>query len=162
MNFIYRAPRVRNAKGFTLIELLVVIAIIGMLTSVVLVSLGPARSRARDSKRQADIYQIALAMESCFDDAQCGGGQEKYPSPSGSPLAVSSICQTGGTCYINPLPPDPSTSIAYAWLDNSANKTKYCVYATLESQKYAAASQNGTCMQLNTKPTTLDCWTTCP
>ena len=32
----------RRTKGFTLIELLVVIAVIGMLASIVLVSLGPA------------------------------------------------------------------------------------------------------------------------
>lgn len=55
-------------RGFTLIELLVVISIIGLLASVVLVALNSTRAKARDSKRVADMNQIAKAMELFFDD----------------------------------------------------------------------------------------------
>lgn len=57
-----------NKKGFTLIELLVVIAIIGLLATIVLVSLNNARKKARDIKRIADIKQIQTALEMYYDD----------------------------------------------------------------------------------------------
>jgi len=54
-------------KGFTLIELLVVIAIIGILASVVLVSVNTARKKTRDAKRASDIKQVQLALEMYYD-----------------------------------------------------------------------------------------------
>ena len=56
--------REKRQRGFTLIELLVVIAIIGVLATIVMVSVNDLRARARDDRRAADIKAIrdALAM----------------------------------------------------------------------------------------------------
>ena len=55
-------------KGFTLIELLVVISVIGLLASVILVSLNSARQKARDAKRKADLRQLATALNLYYND----------------------------------------------------------------------------------------------
>ncbi len=57
-----------NKKAFTLIELLVVIAIIGILATLAVVALQQARSRARDSKRVADVKQLQTALELFFNE----------------------------------------------------------------------------------------------
>ncbi len=57
-----------NKKGFTLIELLVVIAVIGVLSSIVLVSLSGVRGKARDAIRQSDMSQIRKALEVYYTD----------------------------------------------------------------------------------------------
>lgn len=63
--------------GFTLIELLVVIAIIGLLSSIVLVSLSTARSKGMDAQRVANISAVRTALELYY------GSHNGYP-PSGS------------------------------------------------------------------------------
>lgn len=57
-----------KARGFTLVELLVVVAIIGILASIITVSVSGSRARGKDSKRISDIRAIQLALETYFND----------------------------------------------------------------------------------------------
>lgn len=57
-------------KGFTLIELLVVVAIIGVLATIVLSSLGAARTRAKDASVLATMSSYRAQIELAFPDGQ--------------------------------------------------------------------------------------------
>lgn len=57
----------KASKGFTLIELLVVVAIIGILASIVLVSLNSARAKGRDASAKGSISSIRAAAEIYYD-----------------------------------------------------------------------------------------------
>ena len=125
-------------NGFTLIELLVVIAIIGILSTVVLVSLGGARAKARDARRMADINQIVLALEMDYSD------DEKYSTSATMPTKIPT--DTGR--YLDAVPKDPKGT-SYSWRDNTAGATTYCddqsfcVYTQLEEGGYFAGSEKG-------------------
>ena len=99
----------KNKKeGFTLIELLVVIAIIGMLAAGVMVSMGSARSKARDARRISDIKNLDLAITLYFD------------SSSTMPFQLSDLVTAG---FIKSVPTDPSTLAPYSYV--SYGKTTY-------------------------------------
>jgi prepilin-type N-terminal cleavage/methylation domain-containing protein len=55
-------------KGFTLIELLVVIAIIGLLATIVMVSMGNARERGRVAGAGSTAKNLSLAVELYYND----------------------------------------------------------------------------------------------
>ena len=150
-------------KGFTLIELLVVIAVIGMLSSLVLVSMGGARKKARDARRMSDLRQIAAAMELAYIDSSSGcGGEDTYPTSS---TKLTMICPGTGQ-YLNPFPADIPPN-GYNWVNNtsacggiSAGQW-YCVWVQLESEPnytYFIASQRGTKkITTSTAPTNFNC-----
>lgn len=98
-------------SGFTLIELLVVIAIIGILSTLAVVSLQGARSRARDAKRISDVRQIQTALELHLNDAgfypedlvaggsiSFGSNVYMYNVPAG-PTPVDGSCATSSYSY---------------------------------------------------------------
>ena len=135
----------KNKKGFTLIELLVVIAIIGLLASIVLVSMGPARKKARDTRRMADLRQVSSGMEMCYDDSACAG-RERYIATDAGANKVTQI-DTDGTPLYMKVPCDPSgCSVGYNWTANASPYQYYCVYSKLEAETadtFVCASNKG-------------------
>lgn len=119
---------VRAKKGFTLIELLVVIAIIGVFASVAFVTLGPARKRARDSKRKADFKQINTAMEVCYNDNNCGNGAEKYIDTTQGANTLTSIGN-----FVSSLPLDPLDVVPYQYTWTEGTVAYHCLYVKSES-----------------------------
>jgi type II secretion system protein G len=125
-----------NKKGFTLIELIVVIAIIGLLSTLAVVALGSARTKARDAKRLSDIKQVQSALEIYYSD------NAKYPTAvesvvlgtGGAVCLDNSTAGWSATCsnpYMSVVPKDPGSN-GYSYV--SANGTTYSIAGILEGE----------------------------
>src|SRR3989338_5409213 len=121
----------RRANAFTLIELLVVISVIGLLASIVLVSLNSARAKARDAKRLTDLAQIKKALELYYDDngsypntnynvgpgqwrTQCASSDSWVTPNLPADQVIKDIYNGKGLAptYISPFPSDPILNAA--------------------------------------------------
>ena len=102
----------KNKKGFTLLEILLVIATIGILASIVLVSINPNRQLAqvRNAERRSEVNTIYKAIEQYLID--------KGSYPAGITTSIQDICINGNTTncvnlgvlvpdYIAAIPIDP-------------------------------------------------------
>lgn len=132
-----RGPR----SGFTLIEMLIVIAIISILSSVILVGLGPARSAARDTRRIADLREVQNALELFYNRCSHypGSATPAPPPPASCPAAPKGAVTmawsdlqtvlTGSGLGVDNVPNDPTVGNDYFYGTSGSN---YVLGATLE------------------------------
>lgn len=134
-----------NKKGFTLIELLVVIAIIGLLSTLAVVSLNNARSKARDARRTADLKTIQSALELYKGD---NSNNAIFSVPAAGAGVWAGIGITGGalaTYLPGGMPVDPSNSSPqmYNLCTQAATPYNYLLTVTLENTASVAGGSVG-------------------
>lgn len=137
-------------KGFSLLEILLVMAIIGILATVLVVAVNPARqlAKARDTERRANLFSI-LSVVRQYATEHSG----ELPDTDGDPLTnnfpTSLTCigtaagcfdlagagETGETIvpvYIPEIPKDPK--------DGTDANTGYLIYVDEYEHLHASAS----------------------
>tara|TARA_B100001167_G_C16735241_1_gene288113 strand:- start:77 stop:619 length:543 start_codon:yes stop_codon:yes gene_type:complete len=124
-------------KGFTLIELLVVISIIGVLSTIVLGSLGDARAAARDARRLQDIRSIQTALEVYYlendqypSTNSVAGGAPNSPNSHWANSAYDSWENLEAIMGVT-LPRDPRNSIGAGWVGSDTNALQYALFTSI-------------------------------
>ncbi len=125
-----------------------VVSIIGLLASVVLISMNNARIKARDARRKGDVVQFQKALELYYDAngqyPASGGAVQPNAGWSNSNDSSWNTLQTALSPYMARLPKDPKEttdtfpgwsgySYAYYSLGYGCNQQWYMLVYNLET-----------------------------
>ncbi len=115
-----------KSRGFTLIELLVVIAIIGILSSVVLVSLSGTRVKAKTSAFVSETSSLHPKLIDVCDtlggaglDATTIFGYAGFTTFPATSVAVTNDCTSSGTFTVTITPPTNGSACTTATITQS-------------------------------------------
>lgn len=121
LQLVHNMKKFLQLKGFTLIELLVVIAIIGVITSVILVSMTGSRAKARDGKRISDVSQLQVALEQYFS------------RNNSFPVDLTTLVTQN---YLSELPKDPITKNANNYITYVRSPDTFDYLLKVQLEKY--------------------------
>lgn len=141
----------KQSKGFTLIELLVVVAIIGILASIVLVSLNSARAKGRDASAKGSLSSMRATAEIYFDTWNSYGAVGSTDSQTlgsgalaGSPLASAlSICDYEEIIRLANAVYNQTQSETACEVDGSAGSVSYTLSALMNDQRTYCVDSTG-------------------
>jgi prepilin-type N-terminal cleavage/methylation domain-containing protein len=122
--------------GFTLIEVLLVVSIIVILALLAINTFLGQISKGNDSRRKADLNRIKIALEDYEKDYNC------YPLVKDMQTCGSNT-SVAIAPYLNKVPCDPQTNIAYVYENDGTSCPKWFrIYSLLQNVKDLARIPN--------------------
>lgn len=138
-------------EGFSLIELLVVIAIIGILSVVVLASLGTARSKAKDAAIQSQMRSLQVQAELFYSS-----NSSSYGTTGSTCTAASSVfADTDVARIITRIESDNGTA-SMACNNTSTAWAAYTALPSSPTDTFLCVDSNGNANTTATAPTITD------
>ena len=117
-----------NERGFTLVELMVVVAIISLLAAVVIPNFVHARAQAAVSATEANMKQIATALELYYADNQT--------YPAGQNTVTPALFGAANNPYLTSTPTNALGRAPYTYAITPAAAGKPASYLLTDNGPY--------------------------